>query len=213
MRTPPFPPPGTAARIAAMNEVVKAPARRRWSLDELDRLAAHGFFGEHEHVELIGGELYQMAPKGIRHERVRGLVSKTITRRLSASADLYQELGWRPDGVTYLEPDLMVCRATSLPPEIRPHDVLLVIEIAMSSLDHDQGLKAETYAGLGIADYWVIDAVSLSTRLHRKPSQRRYEEISNHPATETLVPLDVAGLTLRLADFEFGTDGLDERDP
>jgi Uma2 family endonuclease len=193
-----------------MNEVVKAPARRTWSLDELDRLAAHGFFGPHEHVELIGGELYRMAPKGIRHERVRGLVSKTIARRLALNFDLYQELGWRPDDRVYLEPDLIICRSTALPPEIRARDVLLVIEIAMSSLDHDQGLKAATYAELGIVDYWVIDAVSLSTRVHRRPAAGRYSETSDHLPTETLVPLCVPGLTLRLADFDFGTDGLEE---
>ena len=213
MRPSGFPDRTVSGSIAAMNEVVKAPTRRKWSLDELDRLAAHDFFGEHEHVELIGGELYQMAPKGIRHERVRGLVSKAITRRLPASLDLYQHLGWRPGGRAYLEPDLIICHAASLPPEILSRDVLLVIEIAMTSLDHDQGLKAETYADLGIADYWVIDAVSLSTRVHRRPAERRFGEVSDHPPTETLVPLHVPGLTLRLADFEFGTDGLEERDP
>ncbi len=197
-----------------MNEVVKAPTRRKWSLDELDRLAAHGFFGEHEHVELIGGELYQMAPKGIRHEIIRGELADRFGEQLSGSGlKLRVELGWRPTVAHYLEPDILIGRAQRDMPRILSRDVLLVIEIAMTSLDHDQGLKAETYADLGIADYWVIDAVSLSTRVHRRPAERRFAVVSDHPPTETLVSLHVPGLTLRLADFEFGTDGLEERDP
>jgi len=197
-----------------MNEVVKAPSRRTWSLDELDRLAAHGYFGEHEHVELIGGELYQMAPKGIRHEIIRGEVADRLSEHiLRSDMKLRIELGWRPTGTHYLEPDILIGRAQRDMPRIAASDVLLVIEIAWSSLDHDQELKAATYAALGIVDYWVVDAVSLSTRAHRRASEGQFADVSDHLATETLVPLCVPGLTLHLADFDFGTDGLDECKP
>lgn len=196
-----------------MNEVVKAPTRRKWTLAELDRLSAHGFFGEHEHVELIGGELITMPAKAIRHERIRGIVSKWMSRHLPPSLEHYQELGWRPGAGMYLEPDLLVTDADAVPPAISPAKVALVVEFAKSSLDYDHGLKAMTYATMGVADYWVVNAVTLSTRIHREPSSQGFRSVVELPATAQLVPLLAPQLTLRLADFEFDDDGLGEEDP
>lgn len=196
-----------------MNEPVKAPTRRKWTLAELDRLSAHGFFGVDEHVELIGGELYEMAPKGVRHENIRGEVADRLSEQLSKVMKLRVELGWRPMASHYLEPDILIGRAQRSMPIIAPSEVLLIIEIAKTSLAHDQGLKAETYASLGVADYWVIDAVSLRTRLHRRPGTHGYGDVADLAATQTLVPLLIPGLALRLADFDFGDDGLDENEP
>lgn len=196
-----------------MNEQVKAPTRRKWTLAELDRLSEHGFFGEHEHVELIGGEPIAMPAKGVRHERVRGIVSKWMSRQLPLGLEHYQGLGWRPGFGIYLEPDLLVTDAAAVPPAIPAAKVSLVVEFAKSSLDYDHGLKAMTYATIGVADYWVVNAVTLSTRIHREPSSHGFRSVVELPATAQLVPLLVPQLTLRLADFDFGDDGLGEEDP
>lgn len=195
-----------------MNEITRGPTRRKWTVPELDRLSEHGFFGEHEHVELIAGELIAMAPKGIRHENVRAAVAKQFMRRLPDDADLHVELGWRPGHGLYIEPDFLVCQSRRNAPLTRPDSVHLIIEIAKSSLAYDQGLKAETYAGLGVADYWVINAVTLETRIHRQPSPEGYLEKLELPPTATLLPLQVPALALRLADLDFGDDGLGEDD-
>lgn len=196
-----------------MNEHVKAPGRRVWTLGDLDRLSALGFFGEHERVELIGGELYQMAPKGIRHEVVRGLITRRLNQLLPSPLTLEAEMGWRPSRQIYLEPDILIAPVQKRMPLVDPEHVLLLIEIAKSSLEHDHSLKAETYARLGIRDYWVVDAVTLSTRFHRAPSPDGYGNVEDHAATETLVPLLAPELALRLADLDVGEDDLDDRDP
>ncbi|MDX2159294.1 MAG: Uma2 family endonuclease [Hyphomicrobiaceae bacterium] len=196
-----------------MNEIVKAPTHRRWSLAELDRLSALGFFGEHEHIELVGWELITMAPKGIRHERIRSVVASWLARRLPQGVELYQELGWRPGNGHYLEPDIVLAGCERLPPDIPPASIRLIIEIAKSSLAYDQGLKADTYASLGVADYWVVNAVTLETRVHRQPIAGGYASIRDAASTEQLTPLFVRELCLRLADIDFGTVAVADDDP
>ncbi|MGE0698163.1 MAG: Uma2 family endonuclease [Hyphomicrobiaceae bacterium] len=192
-----------------MNEIVKAPARRKWTLAELDRLGHLGFFGEHEHVELIGGELFAMPPKGIRHEIVRGEIADKFNERRPARMRLRVELGWRPSGDVYLEPDILVAAAQRNLPLVPPDDVALLVEIAMSSLQYDHGLKAETYAALGVAEYWVVNAVTLETRVHRDPAPHGYRAVTSHAASETIVPARVPELAICLADLDIGSDGLD----
>ncbi len=148
-----------------MTQIVKAPTRRKWTLAELDRLSTHGFFDEHEHVELIGGELITMAPKDARHENVRGDLADWFVERLPPGMKLRVELGWRPNGATYLEPDILIATAQSNMPLVHPDRVALIIEVAKSSLVYDHGLKAEAYAALGIADYWVINACGATIRM------------------------------------------------
>lgn len=82
--------------------------------------------------------------------------------------------------------------------------MLLAIEIAVSSLAYDTGRKSEVYAALGVADYWVVNAVTLETRLHRGPSAGRYTSIVKLPPGDTLTPLLVPSLAVRLAELNLG---------
>jgi len=81
--------------------------------------------------------------------------------------------------------------------------VLLVVEIAGSSLRYDIGRKAALYAGFGIRELWVIDAAKLMTRVFRMPSDQRYGETRDFGASDRLMPLLASGaFSLRLEDLE-----------
>jgi hypothetical protein len=78
----------------------------------------------------------------------------------------------------------------------------LVVEIADTSLAYDLGRKAGLYASFGIAELWVIHAVTLQTRIHRAPSPTGYRSIIDLPSSETLVPELVPAMAVRLADLD-----------
>ena len=80
--------------------------------------------------------------------------------------------------------------------------MLLAIEVAHSSLKFDTTTKAKLYAVLGVRDYWVVDAQTLTTRVHREPSGGGYASVVEVPPSETLVPLLAAPLAVRLADLD-----------
>jgi Uma2 family endonuclease len=64
------------------------------------------------------------------------------------------------------------------------------------------GRKAGLYASFGIAELWVIHAVTLQTRIHREPSPTGYHSIVDLAGTETLVPASAPALAVRLADLD-----------
>lgn len=144
-----------------------------------------------------------MAAKGNRHELVRDEIMNWMMEHKPANLRLSSEIGWRPpDADTYVEPDLLVCPKSFKGVTVPPTEVLLAVEVAHSSLKFDSTTKATLYATLGVRDYWVVDAQTLATRVHRKPSAAGYGSVADVPPIETLVPLLVAPLAIRLGDLD-----------
>jgi Uma2 family endonuclease len=178
--------------------------RLRWTLAEFERLAELGFFTDEDHIELIGGELVPMAPRTACHETVRGdLLNSRAMRCLPQEVLTAGPLGWRVNEDTYLEPDFLLypdaCRRQV--PALPPAEVLLLIEIADLSLEFDTTFKAKLYAALGVREYWVVNAVTLATRVHRGPTPAGYGQADVVGANERLAALLVSSLALKLADL------------
>ena len=172
--------------------------RYKWTLAQFERLIEHGILGEDDRVELIEGEIIPMSPKGNRHEYVRDEVHDWLVRNLPREFRHSVELGWRPDGESYIEPDLLIYTRSGRPPQIPVRDVLLLIEVSKSSLGFDRDTKSKVYAGLGVREYWVVNAATLETLVHREPGPEGYGSVVTVPPTATLVPhlLPALGLSL-----------------
>jgi len=87
------------------------------------------------------------------------------------------------DAETYLNPDILVHPRSTATYDLRGSEALLVVEIAETSLNYDLKMKSSLYAANGVPEYWVINAVTLQTTVHRRPSQQGY-------ATSEVVPAD-----------------------
>jgi Uma2 family endonuclease len=163
--------------------------RRRFTVAEVEAMVAAGVMEEDERVELIGGELVPMSPKGIEHEAVKTALLQTLVSLGAGPRRSHAETTFRWSEDTYLEPDVVVySRATGLR-GLTGANALLVVEIADSSLRYDMGHKAALYASFGIRELWVIDAVRLTTRVFREPSAKRYREERDFGASEELTPV------------------------
>ena len=79
---------------------------------------------------------------------------------------------------------------------------MLVVEIADSSLGWDLGTKAKAYAMFGVREYWVINARTLETTVHRHPAPDGYGDIATVPASDVLTPSVVSALAVRIADLQ-----------
>jgi Uma2 family endonuclease len=176
--------------------------RLRWSLAEFERLTELGIFTADDRIELIGGELVPMSPKGNRHEIVRDELQDWLIRRLPQDVRLSSEIGWRPPGAdTYVEPDLLLCPRSFKGVTVPPTEVLLAVEVSHSSLKFDSTTKASLYARLGVGDYWVVNASTLVTKVHREPSNKGYGNVKDVRPNKALVPLLLPALSLKLSDL------------
>ncbi len=176
--------------------------RWRWTIEDLDQMLAAGVLREDDRVELIGGELVPMSPKRPLHEAIKVALADMLIRHLPRDFRVGVELGWRPDKVTYCEPDALVFPAGKSPSHLKPAEVLLAIEVSDSSETNDLDTKSKIYAGLGVREYWVLLAASLTTIVHREPGKTGYGSIREVSASEAIVPALLPGLTIRIADLE-----------
>jgi Uma2 family endonuclease len=104
---------------------------------------------------------------------------------------------------TYLEPDVVIYPQPSGLRGLSGANVLLVVEIADSSLRYDIGRKAALYASFGIRELWVIDAVPLTTRVFREPAADIYRDARDFGPTDRLAPLIAPeAFALRLDELE-----------
>ena len=140
-------------------------------------MTAAGILGEDERIELIGGEIVPMSPKGNQHEILKTALSIYWARRLPGDLLFTTETTFRLTPDTYLEPDFVFYPKASGIKGLTAATAKLVVEIADSSLGYDLGRKAGLYAGFGIAELWVIDAVRLSTHIHRDPTPSGYGSV------------------------------------
>ena len=179
--------------------------RLKWTLIEFEKLSELGFFGgidgERERVELVDGEIVPMHAKGSRHEWVRGELQNALSERLPRGHRLYTEPGWRPGGERYFEPEIIICKAGFQASQVPASEVLLLVEVSDTSLKYDEGTKARIYSILGVREYWVVDAKSLSTLVHCDPSPEGYRSQSKVPKSKTLTPALLPELSISMGSL------------
>jgi len=191
---------GSVARVTSAAEGLP---RRRFTVAEVEAMVAAGVMEEDERVELIGGELVPMSPKGNQHEVVKSALIDLWIRSRPDDCRVTQETTFRLSEDTYLEPDVVIYLRTTGLPALTGTNVLLVVEIADSSLRYDTGRKAALYASFGIRELWVIDAVRLTTRVFREPAADGYRNASDFGPADRITPLIAPeAFALRLDELE-----------
>ncbi len=168
--------------------------RHRINAEQFHKMAEVGMFVPGERVELIEGEIIDMAPIGSFHCGNVGWLTQVFSNVLRGEAFVWVQNALRlsPQAEVYPDVFLLKPRAdfyrTTHP---GPDDVLLVVEVADSSAAFDRGVKAELYARHAIQEYWIIDILARCIRFHRAPVDGRYSDIT---ATETPGPTPIPGL-------------------
>lgn len=151
--------------------------RRPWTRAEIEAMVRAGIIDEDERFELIGGEVVPMSPKGARHELVKIALNRCLQRNVPDDLTVGQETTLWLDEITFVEPDFCIWPRTIPPGDQRGHDVVLAVEIADTSLRYDLGRKASIYAAYGVAEVWVVNALTLATRVHRLLVSKGYGDI------------------------------------
>ncbi len=176
--------------------------RRRFTVAELEAMVAAGILDEDERIELIGGEVVPMSPKGNHHEILKHALIHYWARRVPDRLTFTTETTFRLTPDTYVEPDFIFFDSQTKLEDLRADNALFVAEIADTSFAYDIGRKAALYASFGIPELWVIQAVRLETRVHRKPSLTGYQSMLDLPSHSRLAPAFCEELAVALADLK-----------
>ena len=149
------------------------------SVSEYERMVALGSFSCLERrIEFIRGELREMSPAGPVHEDYIEFLLSWAAPLLAANRYKVRSQSGLLIGNSVPKPDF-----TLLAPKRygrnRPtaDDVLLIVEVAESSLNYDLGEKAQLYAEGGVSEYWVVDVAGQTLHRHQAPSESGYRDV------------------------------------
>ena len=191
-------------RLPATTQAAEGLPRRRFTVAEIEAMVAKGIIAENERFELIGGEAVPMSPTGRQHEILRIELAFYMTQRARADLRVAAEAQLNLTDDTYVVTDILVYPASIKSPDVRGPTALLVVEIAYSSLEYDLLTKAPLYASYGVREYWVINAKTLVTTVHRQPSGSEYSSVARLTADDRLVPEAAPGLAVTLRELDLG---------
>jgi hypothetical protein len=154
--------------------------RRLFSVDEYLKMIDVGILGRADHVELIDGDILQMAPIGPSHASCVTMLTRRLVIGVGDRGLVAPQVTLPLDSRSAPEPDLTVLRPREIPYRetwAHPRDVLLLIEVSDTSLRHDREVKAPLYARAGIRELWIVDAPSERVLVHREPQGGAYRSL------------------------------------
>lgn len=181
---------------------------RPLTLDEYHQLIEQGFFAPDERIELIRGYVHLMTPKGPHHKYgLRRLTQRFYDCVGQAVVIQVQDSMLLPATGSQPEPDLALLRPATddyIDRHPEPQDVLLVVEVADSTLQFDRDTKAALYAAAGIPDYWLLNLVDLYLTVHHDPvtlpdGTAEYQTIFDVQPGQSVAPLHLPDCTVDVA--------------
>ena len=180
------------------------------TLAEYDAIVLRGDL-EDRRVELVRGEIREMSPIGAAHERAVDILTEWIFEVLPKRKvwiRVQNSVGL-PGLESVPEPDIgWVARRDYSKARPVTDDVLLVIEVAHSSLKYDLGAKAQLYAEAGIGDYWVVNLIDRCVEVFRDPTPEGYRHRERFSPGQSVQPLAFPEARLIVDDVFTASDDL-----
>ena len=151
--------------------------RHRLTADEYQRMGATGILPPDARVELIEGEVIDMAPIGTRHWAAVSRLTRLLERAVGDRAVLAAQLSLRLSQHSEPQPDLALFKPRAdfyLQALPTPADTLLVIEVSDSTVRYDRLIKLPLYARHGIGELWIVDLDADLLRMYQEPQGDAY---------------------------------------
>ena len=178
--------------------------RRLFTVKEYDRFIEAGVLTEDDPVELINGEVIKMSPISSPHAGCVARLSMLLSFRLGQQVVIWTQNPIHVDRYSEPEPDVAVLKyradfySESLP---SPADVLLLIEVAETSLSYDRRVKVPLYAKAGIQEVWVVDVEAKLIYGYRTPVKGKYQETYVVKRGETITPVAFPEIVLQVDEI------------
>lgn len=191
---------------------MEAPATLRarkavmWTREDCRQLESTGLLPER--WELVQGEIVSKMGTNLPHSRIAKRIDVWLSSVFPTECILPTcsiDVAPEDNPTSEPEPDITVLNrpAEQLGRNPRPEDIVLLIEVSDTTLDHDLGAKAKLYARAGIAEYWAVDLKARCIHRHRDPSPDGYTSVRVVENAEVLSPLARPDAALTL-DLVFG---------
>jgi Uma2 family endonuclease len=177
-------------------------ARHCFTVAEYERMGAAGIFSADERVELIEGEIVEMSPIGKRHAACVARLTQLLGPPSQGRAILWVQNPVRLNDYSEPQPDVALLRPRadfyeqSLP---GPSDVLLVVEVADTTLEYDRQIKLPLYARAGIPEAWLVNLPEERIEVYSDPAGGEYQTVRSYARGKRLQSHTLAALRVSVS--------------
>jgi Uma2 family endonuclease len=176
--------------------------RRPLTVAEYHQMGEAGILTEDDRVELIEGQLIAMSPIGSDHSGTVNALTRALVRAVGDRGVVAVQNPVQLDDLSEPQPDFSVLkpraddyrRATP-----RPDEVLLIIEVANTSLAYDRAVKRALYARHAIPEFWIVNLAANEVEVCRAPTGDQYASVSRVGRDGILEPELLPGATIPVA--------------
>ena len=178
--------------------------KHRITVDAYYRMGETGIIAPDARVELIDGEIIDMAPMGSAHASVLSMLNQRLVTVLASRAEVRCQLPIQLDQHSQPEPDIALLKPRAdfyRGGHPSASDVLLVIEVADTSLEFDRSVKVPLYARHGIAEVWLVDLQNRLFTIHREPKDGIYRDTRTTGAPGAVELSRIPGVSVDLGSL------------
>lgn len=154
--------------------------RHRFSVDEYNKMAEAGILPEDARVELIEGEIVDMAPIGLRHAQCVDNLTELFSLLIAGKARVRVQNPVQLDEYSQVQPDLTLLRLRDYSKDQQhpgPEDILLAVEVSDTTLIKDRQQKVPLYAEAGVPEVWIVNIQQERLEVHSQPEGGAYKTV------------------------------------
>jgi Uma2 family endonuclease len=163
--------------------------RHKLTCQQYHLMAESGVLSPRDRTELIRGEIIDMSPIGTKHNACIARLTDTFFTKLHGQAIIWVQSSLRLDPHSEPQPDLVLLKPCldfyeeELP---KPSDVLLIIEVADSTISYDRDVKVPLYAEAGIGEFWLVDLNHRTLTSYTSPAADGYANSHRYSSSESI---------------------------
>lgn len=161
----------------AMSAILDYPQKHPITAEEYLRMGEAGVFAPEARLELIEGEIIEMAPIGSPHAGCVKRLLELFVHRVAGRAIVSVQDPLIASSLSVPQPDVVLLKPRADYYAGRhpvAADVLLVVEVSDTTLSFDLKTKAPLYARAGISELWVVDVNERAVHGFREPAPGGY---------------------------------------
>jgi Uma2 family endonuclease len=183
------------------------PPRRHFTAEDIRRMIDSGVISESERIELIEGEIVVMSAKSVAHDNIKNALLIAFARAVPDGLYVSVESTLQLADDILVEPDIAIISQSVYRADpksfARPNsqDVLLLVEVAVSSIAYDRNVKAHLYARHGIREFWLVDANERIAWIYAGPSDDGWSSVVERKSEEPLTTSALPNFMIKLCDI------------
>ena len=190
---------------AGASVLSRCPELRRhlWTVDEYHRMGEVGLLDADARVELLEGEIVEMAPIGDAHAAISNRLNRLLVLAVGERGIVAVGNPVRLSLHSEPQPDFSVLRprADYQTRGPRPEDVILAVEVSDTTLRRDRQVKLAMYASAGIPEFWIVNLEIREVEIYRSPAGDTYASVERKGPVNVATIVGLPGVSIAIGQM------------